>query len=37
MLRTMVRSRPEACVRVNLARVHAIDAAGLGLLVELQS
>ena len=36
MLRTMVRSRPEACVRVNLARVHAIDAAGLGLLVELQ-
>ena len=35
MLRTMVQSRPEACVRINLARVDTIDAAGLGLLVEL--
>ena len=37
MLRTMVQSRPEACVRINLARVDTIDAAGLGLLVELQT
>lgn len=37
MLRTMVQSRPEACVRINLAQVDTIDAAGLGLLVELQT
>src|SRR5450631_1522408 len=37
MLRSMVQSRPEACVRINLARVDTIDAAGLGLLVELQA
>jgi anti-anti-sigma factor len=37
MLRTMVQSRPEACVRINLARVDTIDAAGMGLLVELQA
>jgi|SRR5664279_1585739 ABC-type transporter Mla MlaB component len=37
MLRTMVLSRPEACVRINLARVEQIDASGLGLLVELQN
>lgn len=37
MLRTMVLSRPESCVRINLARVEMIDAAGLGLLVELRN
>ena len=37
MLRTIAQSRPEACVRINLAQVDTIDAAGLGLLVELQS
>ena len=37
MLRTMVLSRPEACVRIILARVDQIDASGLGLLVELQA
>src|SRR5664279_3891520 len=37
MLRTMVITRPEACVRIDLARVEKIDASGLGLLVELQS
>ena len=37
MLRTMVQSRPEACVRINLAQVEQIDASGLGLLVELQN
>jgi len=37
MLRTIVLSRPESCVRINLARVEMIDAAGLGLLVELQN
>ncbi len=37
MLRTMVQSRPEPCVRINLAQVDQIDAAGLGLLVELQT
>jgi len=37
MLRTMVVSRPEACVRINLAGVKQIDASGLGLLVELQN
>ncbi len=37
MLRTMVQSRPEACVRINLAQVNQIDASGLGLLVELQN
>ena len=37
MLRTMVQSRPESCVRINLAEVDQIDASGLGLLVELQN
>ena len=37
MLRTMVASRPEACVKVDLAQVETIDASGLGLLVELQA
>ena len=37
MLRTMVQSRPEACVRINLAAVNQIDASGMGLLVELQN
>jgi ABC-type transporter Mla MlaB component len=37
MLRTMVQARPEPCLRINLARVDTIDAAGLGLLVELQT
>ena len=37
VLRTMAQSRPEACVRINLARVNTIDAAGLGLLVELHT
>jgi anti-anti-sigma factor len=37
MLRAMVQARPEACIRINLARVDTIDAAGLGLLVELQA
>jgi ABC-type transporter Mla MlaB component len=36
-LRTMVQSRHESCVRVNLSRVTGVDAAGLGLLVELQN
>lgn len=37
MLRTLVQSRPESCVRINLSQVEQIDAAGLGLLVELQT
>lgn len=37
MLRTMAQSRPECCVRVNLSQIEQIDAAGLGLLVELQN
>ena len=37
MLRTMVLSRSEASVRIDLARVEQIDATGLGLLVELQA
>jgi anti-anti-sigma factor len=37
MLRTIVQSRPETCVRINLSRVTQIDASGLGLLVELQT
>ena len=37
MLRTMVQSRPEANVFIDLWAVHSIDAAGLGLLVELQN
>lgn len=36
MLRTMVTSRPETRVRIDLAQVEKIDASGLGLLVELQ-
>ena len=37
MLRSLVQARREACVRINLAQVDSIDAAGLGLLVELQT
>ena len=37
MLRTMVQSRPEACLRINLSQAKKIDASGLGLLVELQT
>jgi anti-anti-sigma factor len=37
MLRTMVMSRPESLIRIDLARVENIDATGLGLLVELHS
>ena len=37
MLRTMVQSRREANVFIDLWGVHSIDAAGLGLLVELQN
>ena len=35
-LRAMARSRPEPCLRVDLANVEMVDASGLGLLVELQ-
>ena len=35
-LRSMVRGHPEKELRVNLSGVRTIDAAGLGLLVELQ-
>ncbi len=34
-LRCMATSRPECNVSLELSRVHSIDAAGLGLLVEL--
>jgi len=34
-LRCMAASRPEQSIVVDLQQVHAIDAAGLGLLVEL--
>src|SRR5215469_2121889 len=34
-LRCMAASRPERSMVVDLQQVHAIDAAGLGLLVEL--
>ncbi len=37
MLRTMVMSRSERCVRIDLSGVEQIDATGLGLLVELQT
>lgn len=37
MLRTMAQSRPEANLRIDLSAVDGIDAAGLGLLVELQN
>jgi anti-anti-sigma factor len=36
-LRTMVQSRKEGEIRVDLSAVDKIDATGLGLLVELQS
>ena len=35
-LRCMATSRPERHLSLQLSQVHAIDAAGLGLLVELQ-
>ncbi len=34
-LRCMAESRTEACLVLDLSEVHAMDAAGLGLLVEL--
>ena len=34
-LRCMAESRTETCLVLDLSQVHAIDAAGLGLLVEL--
>lgn len=34
-LRCMAESRAETCLVLDLSEVHAIDAAGLGLLVEL--
>ena len=34
-LRCMAESRDEACIVLELSEVHAMDAAGLGLLVEL--
>ena len=37
MLRTMTQSRPEEHLRIDLSHVGQIDAAGLGLLVELQN
>ena len=37
MLRTMVHSRRETNLHIELSQVTAIDAAGLGLLVELQN
>jgi len=37
MLRTMVYARPETNLYIDLSEVTAIDAAGLGLLVELQN
>jgi anti-anti-sigma factor len=35
-LRTMVQSRHEQNIRINLSDVNKIDASGLGLLVDLQ-
>ena len=37
MLRTVVQSRPETDIRIDLSGVAGIDASGLGLLVELQN
>jgi anti-anti-sigma factor len=37
MLRTMVHARPETNLHIDLSEVSGIDAAGLGLLVELQN
>lgn len=37
MLRTMVHARPETNLHIDLSEVTRIDAAGLGLLVELQN
>jgi anti-anti-sigma factor len=37
MLRNMVQARTEKYVEINLSAVTSIDAAGLGLLVELQN
>src|SRR5271157_627864 len=34
-LRYMTKSRPETCLILDLSGVHTVDAAGLGLLVEL--
>jgi anti-anti-sigma factor len=36
-LRTMVQSRKEKNIRIDLSAVEKIDASGLGLLVELQT
>ena len=37
MLRTIVHERPETNLHIDLSEVTGIDAAGLGLLVELQN
>ena len=37
MLRTMLHGRPETNLHIDLSEVTGIDAAGLGLLVELQN
>jgi len=37
MLRTLLKSRTENNLRIDLSEVTGIDAAGLGLLVELQN
>ena len=37
MLRTMLMSRPEETLRIDLSKVHRVDASGLGLLVEFQA
>lgn len=37
MLRTMLHARPETNLHIDLSEVTGIDAAGLGLLVELQN
>jgi anti-anti-sigma factor len=36
ILRSMVQSRPERNLNVDLAQVETVDASGLGVLVELQ-
>ena len=37
MLRTMLHARPETNLHIDLSEVTGIDAAGLGLLVEVQN
>ncbi len=35
-LRSVALARPERTIEIDLARIEALDASGLGLLVELQ-